>query len=287
MFFSYIGSYKFRSTSAYFIFFAICLIGPSLLYFIALRPGFIELFESIIQNPDEFGESRNKFLEIQPWITIAITAILVMASNTVVYFIAFVKEMVKEKNEEYIRYYYGLLCFFGLWILLFLGHLGYTSFEFYELRSTILGMANQTVLSPDFISDSSLTKTLTEFLNEFIDLLEDYIMLTIVLFIAIDSVSLILKQKQIGEAWGKKEAELNYERDFILNQLIIIDIPVLIGIFLIYLFRNNLSDIDINDTDAKAVFTVGGIAMHIILSQIIFLVLAFKNSFRLYRLGNK
>jgi hypothetical protein len=228
-------------------------------------------------------------MEILPWFLVAITAILVMAGNTFIYFMSFVKEMFNEKIKSTSKYYYWTLFFFIVWILCFFAYSIYTTVEFYSLRNSILELTNQapslsvTNEKPDLL----LTNILTQFLNHFVHLLELYIGITIALFIAIDCLSLALKPIQIKAAEGKTKLALNYERDFIMNQLLVIDIPVLLGITLIYIFTSNLSDTDISDTDAKSVFTVGGIAMHIILSQIVFLMLTFKNSFREHRLYNK
>ena len=81
-----------------------------------------------------------------------------------------------------------------------------------------------------------------------------------------------------------KKDELNLECQFILNQLWIIDIPVLLGLLAIFFFSKNLQEIDPIDTDAKAVFTVGSIAIHLILSQIIFLLFNTRHLFGLYKL---
>ncbi|HET6256736.1 MAG TPA: hypothetical protein VFE32_21875 [Puia sp.] len=111
------------------------------------------------------------------------------------------------------------------------------------------------------------------------------------LLFVVDLLMLIAKVKEIG---NRKEAhalpselrEIRADKRFILNQMILIDVPVLLGVWFIGFFSERVDHIGFFFTTAdniesfKDFFTVGGIGMHIIFSQFIFIIL---NTRSLYR----
>jgi hypothetical protein len=110
-------------------------------------------------------------------------------------------------------------------------------------------------------------------------------------FFVVDLLMLIAKVKEIQD---QKKAHVQWQelretredKRFILNQMILIDVPVLVGVWFIGFFSERVDQIGFffNATDNiesfKDFFTVGGIGMHIIFSQFIFIML---NTRALYR----
>lgn len=286
MFSKYLKSSEFRSTLWYLFWFSILLVVPSLIYFQYLKPEFTEIFsDKTIDKKYVFLRSRYKFLEILPWFVVALTSVLVMTANTFIYFVTYIKEAIREKDDNVHKYYYWTLPLFIIWLLLTLAYIVFTMYEFIELKNDILSITKQVSTNVDNANlDLKLRGILETSLNNSVHYLELFIFITVILFIIIDAISIKMKAVQIKNVKGKQKISINNERTFVCNQLLIIDIPVLLGIILIYVFTFNLSETDIVDQNAKSVFTVGGVAMHIIMSQIIFLILAFQNSYREFQI---
>lgn len=106
-----------------------------------------------------------------------------------------------------------------------------------------------------------------------------------ILLMSVDLLMLIAKQKEMNFYFKNNEDGEFYrvkdERDFISNQMMMIDIPVILGVLFIshYVevaektgFYNTQIKID-SFQFFKSYFMIGGIGMHIIFSQFIFMVL--------------
>ncbi|MCP3929506.1 MAG: hypothetical protein GY705_10435, partial [Bacteroidetes bacterium] len=88
--------------------------------------------------------------------------------------------------------------------------------------------------------DLRLKDFIVQSLNDFIHHVEYYIIITIFIFILIDLFSQKANKLQLAiEKVESKKKELIIEIEFIINQLFLIDIPVLSGMVLIILFSTN------------------------------------------------
>lgn len=269
--------------SIYVLLFAILLTAPSLYCFQRLIPEFSTILDehkTIVDRKEElvFKWSKRKLLEIIPWLVVAITAVLVMSGNTFIYFISFLKE---KKKSAWFWITFG---FFLLWLFVSVWYLVKTVWDISELKNEVSILTNQfkTTFNATYDYDGTLRTKLTDFLDNFVHRLEYFILITVGIFIVIDGLTLRMKANEIKESKSKQKLLVSYERSFICSQLLFIDISVLGGVILIHFFTEELQN-----TDAKSVFIIGGIAMHIIMSQIIFLLLAFQNAIREYRFYNK
>jgi len=124
-------------------------------------------------------------------------------------------------------------------------------------------------------------------IKNIVEITEYYTMGIFAALLIIDILMIIAKFKEINYY----KANLNnnefrkslIEKSFILNQLLFIDIPVLLGVLFIFAYTHSASDFyetTHNEKDLyKTFLAVGGIGMHIIFSQFIFVVLNTKMAY--------
>lgn len=274
----YILSTYFGKSFINYLIFSTLLLGPAV--FFSTHP--INITQ-LVRIPSEItlDFSMSKFAKVVPWIIVGLTAILTVVGNTVVYFFTFITEVSKATEKQVKNYFYVIVLFFFLWIIHFFWTLFLCYHEFSLFASKIATQIEigkmQNYQSVEI--DVPLLLPLNHMVEGIVQIIEMHLFTTIFLFIAIDTVSWVVKGIQIKNSQGSKRAEYVLEKEFVKNQLFIIDIPVILGMSLVLFFLNRSMN-DVISEDLKSIFSLGGIAMHIILSQIIFVILDTQFSYK-------
>jgi hypothetical protein len=263
----------------------LCLILPSGLFVETKLWGAETLFVDNGIERYDFPQSFYKLSEVLTWCTVCGTSLFIIFINTFTYAISFGWEMMDENHYRVKKGYF--ITIFVLFLVWFVGTLvsswayfysDYTDFK--EIISSTRSYSEIVVDRKTISTDRQFSSDISVVFGHFIHHVERFTIGTIVLFILIDVLSLIVKNQQIKNTAGQSETVavklLAPQRTFIFNQLFMIDIPVIIGILLISFFVWLIpTDKDII-FDSKYVFIAGGIGMHLIISQLIFLILNFK-----------
>jgi len=231
----------------------IILYWISLLFFIGYLPIYI------VSNPRRLD---NYFLSISsnyyPVIVIICLSFIVIAVGTLIYAIDVSKQTFRANNKikfvHPLYFFSSFLCYVSVFICFF---------GIYNINA-----AND--------------------IHEIVLATEHYTMCIFIILLIIDILTLIAKKTEITYHKKNKLNNLDTLKDeskFLLNQMFFIDLPVLIGVIFISTFIHSADStgfysIQISKLDKvdnfqffKTYFTVGGIGMHIIFSQFIFVIL--------------
>lgn len=225
-----------------------------------------------------FIESQQKFDEFKPFIVISLASISLIFANTLFYFFEYIYEIATKTTP--FKYSLPVLLSFFLWLFVSGKYLIFNillnSDNINDKFTSLIDRNNITSKDKyNEVIDSTFRNYLTEHFEGFVANVEYYVFWVIFSFVLIELTTYLLRKKTNAH---KKEIR------FILNQFWLIDIPVVIGSFLIFKFVHylKLEGTHIIDTDAPDVFTLGALAMHLIFSQVVFLILSIRDSYTDY-----
>ncbi len=278
---------------AFVVIFISLLTVPSISFFYFNSLNTDSLFSShgVIKN--NYPLLYNKIGELLPWVVVCITALIVINGNTIFYFLTFNEDLIEEKFQTKKFWFNITTWLFIIWGIISAVYLVKFNNRFNDLTILLSKAADGGT------SDKSIIVSTSNIFNHFIQQVETYTIITISIFILIDILSRVIKGKQINSVSSSLSQEtdetkkksftqtlkkLELQGEFVSNQLFLIDIPVLIGIMLISLFTSHISQTIGNDMDEKYVFIAGGIGMHLIMSQVIFLILNLRYKFNEYKI---
>ncbi|MDN5205465.1 hypothetical protein QQ008_29045 [Fulvivirgaceae bacterium BMA10] len=281
----YLKSPAFWNGNLFLLFFIIILITPSSLFFQWDLLDLDNVFSKYGVLKNGYTETYHKVGELLPWVIVCITSIIVIFGNTMYYLASFKNDL----NTEGIKIPNLLSNLVGgafvIWIFTSLIY-GVIFTRWFDKLELVLIEASNGVGK-----DIEKSENLAHLFNRFIEHIELYTSITILIFILIDISTLIIKNKQIAVSKTsqipkirEKKLELTTEKEFALNQLFLIDLPIAIAVILISVFVSNISQTEGNDIDAKSIFKAGGIGVQLIMSQVIFLILNLKFRFMKYRI---
>lgn len=286
----YLKSKSFWLSLFFAIIFLILLLLPSILFFHFNIFNLDELFNSFKAEKYSYPRLYHKVGELTPWVIVCLTALIVITGNTTFYLFTFKDELIEE-NYTTKRFWFNIITLlFFVWGTVSIIYIVKFTLRFTELAA-ILDLAKTKTLN-----DNELVEKTSDLFTGFINQVEHYTIMTIGIFILIDIFSRIVKNKQLEKieeslkvTQANKTIEINFkkivlQKEFVANQLFLIDFPVLVGVILISLFTSQISPTIGNNFDEKYVFIAGGIGMHIIMSQVIFLILNLRYKFKEYKI---
>jgi hypothetical protein len=290
---AYLKSKNFWLSLSYIIFFITLLITPSILFFnITIFEINESIFQSFGKNISNYPLLQSKVNELLPWVVVCLTALLIIIGNTIFYFFTFNDDLIDEKFKTK-KYWFTCITFmFLLWITFSAIYLIRFVFCYSEIR-TILDFNNISKYS-----DLQLSKQVNEAFDHFIILVEFYTIITISIFILIDFFNILAKHHQLINVkqslyLDRNNSELQFayrkimiQKVYVTNQLSLIDTPVLIGLLLVYLFTLQVTTSNAFNSELKYLFVSGGMGMHVIMSQVIFLILNVRYKLSEYRISN-
>ena len=287
---THLKSKSFWLSFAFVFIFIALLITPSIYFFYLDTLNIDALFESYGASKNNYPLLYNKIGELLPWVVVCLTALIVINGNTIFYFLTFNDELIDEKFQTK-KYWFNIMTWlFVIWAGVSAVYLGKFIFKFTDLAVILKDAKSAIIADKDIIIQTS------NLFNDFINQVEHYTIITIGIFILIDILSRVVKNKQMiavetalksnagSIELNKTTKKLVLQKEFVTNQLFLIDLPILIGIILISLFTSQISPTIGNDMDGKYVFIAGGIGMHIIMSQVIFLILNLRYKFNEYKI---
>lgn len=284
---AYLKSNTFWMSLLLVVIFIALLVIPSVLFFYLDILNIDNLFSDYGANKNKYPLLYHKVGELLPWVVVCLTALIVICGNTVFYIITFSEELIEEKFQTKKYWFKGITWLFFTWAAVSIIFLIKFIFCFVELTNILMDAKLEK------IADATIIVQAAHLFNKFVSQVEYYTLITIGLFILIDILSRVVKRKQISkislnsspsEKLNRTTKILSLQREFVTNQLLLIDIPILIGIILISMFTGEISPTIGNDPDAKYIFIAGGIGMHLIMSQVIFLILNLRYKFSEYRI---
>lgn len=285
----YLKSNNFWLSFSFVIIFTLLLTVPSICFFCIDTLNIDTLFDRYGASKNNFPLLYNKIGELLPWVVVCLTALIVINGNTIFYFFTFKEELIEEEFQTK-KHWFNIITFlFVAWAVCSAYYLAQFIFKYTDL-TTILRDSKQ-----ENITDNELIIRASKLFNDFIHLIEIYTIITIIAFIFIDIFSVVVKNEQISTVNRRLNNEndkksiktfkkMMLQKEFATNQLFLIDIPVLIGIIIISIFTSHISPTIGNDMDEKYVFIAGGIGMHLIMSQVIFLILYLRYKFNEYKI---
>ncbi|MBS1661849.1 MAG: hypothetical protein JST68_12455 [Bacteroidetes bacterium] len=282
----------FRTAIALFLVYSILLTLPSWLYFNTDLYNAKTLYTQYSIDKNKFLVSYLKIDEVLTWCAVCITSLIIIFVNTLYYWWSF--------KDELMEHHYGVKKSLFSWIfflfLLWLVGTLVCSFIFFSADYNRFGKCleeadkyiDKTLQGRVISADRQFSKEISDIFGEFVHHVEWFTIGTIILFIIIDILSWRVKYQQVNNtttATTQTEGMklLIPQKSFVVNQLLIIDIPVIIGILLISFFVSLLPKDDDTIFDSKFVFVAGGIGMHLIISQLIFLILNIKYKHEEYK----
>ena len=191
----------------------------------------------------DFLNSRKIILEFGPWIVVILTSFFILSINTLTYFFIYIYNLKKSKKlNNKANFYYDvttvaiLFCFFTFLTLMVYLYSVYR--DFFD----IIGRALAAPYKTGVISrDTNLLHELTQNFKVFVSKTEIITIIIFILFIIMDSFQFFAKSIQIeDEKDDKTKASLLLERKINLQQIWLIDVPVLCGIILIKIFSSKI-----------------------------------------------
>lgn len=271
--------------------FSICLLLPSFLMFGLKVLDAETLFNKYSISKSDFSFAFYRVNEILSWSTICITAIIIIFANTIYYGVSFKDELMDNRRNVSKGWFNGISYLYIIWAL---GTLAFT-WVFKSNYDEFIKVLNKTYSEKIekgkvLTIDRQFTMDLSNVFSDFIHNVEWFTIGTIALFIFIDILSYIVKRKQIKNTENETQTEeiklLIPQKSFVFNQLFMVDIPVIIGVFLIKFFVSQIPKEDSYANYSQSAFIAGGIGMHLIISQFIFLFLNFKYKYREFQIKN-
>lgn len=286
-----IGNYikNFWPSIIFYFVFSLLLIGPAICFLMDWIP------IDILLKSQSIGENNlpllyDKIKILAPWVIVCLTAIIVIFFNTMIYFASFNNELLEAKPGGENKSFQAMTYLFIFFILCFIVYTIETVLVYTNLHNIFQEWAYTSVEMNAFDKESLASKLIGDITNlfgRFITGIEIFTVVTIITFIVIDSLSKKIKMIQINNTSEDDNINIDLiklQKEFVSDQLWLIDVPVLIGVILITAYTRFLPKDTCDITEAKFIFVTGGIGMHIIMSQIIFIILNMKYKFNEFRL---
>lgn len=268
---------------------------PSWLFFDGKIFNSETLYRQYSISRNNFPLSYYKVDEVLTWCTVCITSILIIFINTIYYGWSF-KDELMENRHGVKKWYFNLITIlyfvwaFGTLICFFLYFFpDFNSFK--DLLASTNEYSETRVQGKVINIDRQFASDISDKFELFVHHVEWFTIGTMILFILIDFLSYLVKDNQVRNTSSLNETTeiklLKPIRAFVLSQLLIIDIPIIIGILLISFFVSNIPEDESIVFDSKSVFIAGGIGMHLIISQLIFLILNFTYKYKEFKIKNQ
>ena len=245
---------------------------------ILLLPFFYLKYQNDIQEDLVFELVKNgytmsvsKISELLPWYIIILTSLALIIANTLYYFWEYLISLRKSKIDEKFGPYKLSIIAYIIWGMVTLG----ACFIIYKntesgtnLLSVEYAKFKYSQADTKDTIDEWLTESLIKSFEKVVQSTEIYFITIIIIFLFIDGffIQSIRNKKQLTDE-DKKNL------DFAKNQFWLIDFAVLIGLILTLIYVNKTKHLQQVDKDAYLIFSVGVLAMHIVYSQMIFLLL--------------
>lgn len=278
-----------------FLIYLLILLAPSYLTFTWKQlPDAEKLFDINGIEKGKFTFAFYRINEILSFSIVCITAIILIFGNTLYYGWSFKDELMDNRHNVGKGWFNSIAILYVFWLL---GTLGFSLIfkSDYDTFNQSLSLANtykeKNELGKIISVDRQFTSDITTIFSDFIHHVELFTIGTIALFIVIDWLSYIIKKKQImnTQAVAKPTIEINLlepQKSFVFHQLMMIDIPVIIGILLISFFIYLIPKEDSYANYSQSAFIAGALGMHLIISQFIFLFLNFKYKYNEFKTKN-
>lgn len=236
-------------------------------------------------NEEKYVDSISKICELAPWILVVLMGYILTLVNTIIYLITIYLEEGKKTRWEK-----TVICLIILVFIFFVA----LAFDIGSSFVQVKELLNDSTLytkpqwSGPITEDRILLNNLIYIFSKIIGKAEIFTMAIFLIFGIADFILFYVKRKILFKKeynyLNKEEKNVYWNKQFILGQLLLIDLPVLGGVFLIYCFSHGIIKVDILNLDSLYTFTAGAIGMHVIYSQIIFLILSTAYYFNEFKL---
>lgn len=235
----------------------------------------------------DYPTSYYQIVEFTPWLVIILTSFLILLLNTLYYIVVLFSDLVstaKNNLRAQLSYFGVVVCLLLVLALTFVFF--YRAIKHETAFSTLLENPPTNLAEPKFgkrtANDGKFKKDLADLFSKIVKDAETFTLCFFGIFIIMDIFS-ILGKKSLNQLGAVVTEQEKIERQSLVQQLWLIDVPVFFGIFFSAWYINRVNSFQMKP-ESLYIFIVGAVAMHIIYSQFVFFILNVAFLFNSYKI---